>query len=164
MARDVPLTNIYNMSTNNWTPNNHLTNTVCESKSVADRRTDRRTDGRTDGQTDRHTDGPFWGPHLAFQGPHLAFWGPWLAFWGHAKAFLGHAGLFGTGPLSWRTSVGLLGTLFGLSGTKSSPFWANSGRQKANKGPPLDGLVPKGPVRRSIFSSRRRQNSFHKAL
>ena len=30
MARDVPLTNIYNMSTNNWTPNKYLTNTVGE--------------------------------------------------------------------------------------------------------------------------------------
>ena len=30
MAQDVPLTNIYNMSTNNWTPNKYLTNTVGE--------------------------------------------------------------------------------------------------------------------------------------
>ena len=30
MARDVPLTNIYNMSTNNSTPNKYLTNTVGE--------------------------------------------------------------------------------------------------------------------------------------
>ena len=30
MARDVPLTNIYNMSTNNWTPNKYLTNIVGE--------------------------------------------------------------------------------------------------------------------------------------
>ena len=43
MARDVPLTNIYNMSANNWSPNNHLTNTVGESKSV--------TDGQSDSQT-----------------------------------------------------------------------------------------------------------------
>ena len=31
MARDVPLRNIYNMSTNNSTPNKYLTNTVGES-------------------------------------------------------------------------------------------------------------------------------------
>ena len=31
MARDVPLRNIYNMSTNNSTPNKNLTNTVGES-------------------------------------------------------------------------------------------------------------------------------------
>ena len=45
MAWVVPLINIYNMSTNNWTSNNHLTNTDCEWKSV--------THGRTDGQTKR---------------------------------------------------------------------------------------------------------------
>ena len=39
MARDVLLTNIYNMSTSNWSPNNHLTNTVGESKSVTDSQT-----------------------------------------------------------------------------------------------------------------------------
>ena len=30
MAQNVPLTNIYNMSTNNLTPNKYLTNTVGE--------------------------------------------------------------------------------------------------------------------------------------
>ena len=43
-ARDVELTNIYDMSTNNWYPNNHLTNTVGESKSVTDRHRVWRTD------------------------------------------------------------------------------------------------------------------------
>ena len=38
MARDVPLRNIYNMSTNNWSPNNHLTNTVCEWNKAAHQR------------------------------------------------------------------------------------------------------------------------------
>ena len=42
MAWVVPLINIYNMSTNNWTSNNHLTNTDCEWKSVTHGRTDRR--------------------------------------------------------------------------------------------------------------------------
>ena len=43
MAWVVPLINMYNMSTNNWTSNNHLTNTDCEWKSVTHGRTDRRT-------------------------------------------------------------------------------------------------------------------------
>ena len=47
MARGVPVTNIYNMSTNNWSPNSHLTNTVSEWKSVTHRRTDRQMDRQT---------------------------------------------------------------------------------------------------------------------